>query len=300
MLGSEYQSLKELVDDNILTYLPAVDPDAAVLYDAMKYSLTAGGKRLRSVLILSFFRLADKDTDIMHALPFAEAAECIQTYSLIHDDLPAMDNDDYRRGMLTNHKVFGEDIAILAGDGLLSAASEIMLKACCDETNAIKTENKIKAALELTKGTGVSGMVQGQIADVKNAGNDCSLEYLRFIDANKTGAFIKSAVLCGCLLGSADDALMKAAEIYGSSIGTAFQIVDDILDVIGDEKELGKKTGVDAALGKSTYVGILGLDGAKDMAVRYLNEAENAVKPYEAPVAKDIIKFLREEINVPG
>ena len=297
MLGKEYQSLKKLVDDNILTYLPAVDENAQVLYDAMKYSLCAGGKRLRSVLILSFFRLADKDADIKHALPFAEAAECIQTYSLIHDDLPAMDNDDYRRGMLTNHKVFGEDIAILAGDALLSAASEIMLSACCDDKNKIKAENKVRAALELCRGTGVSGMVQGQIADVKNAGNDCSLEYLRFIDENKTGAFIKSAVLCGCLLGGADEKLMKNAEVYGYSIGTAFQIVDDILDVIGDEKELGKKTGVDAALGKSTYVGILGLSEAKAMANRYLDEAENAVREYEAEIAKDIIKFLRDEIN---
>ena len=297
-LGNEYLTLKKLVDDHVLDYFPKLDERTKVLSDSMEYSVTAGGKRLRSVLLLSFYKMAEEGADPAFALPFAAAVEYIQTYSLIHDDLPSMDNDDYRRGKLTNHKVFGEDMALLAGDALQSLAFETML---CDADkceDAVLKARKVKAAYEIAKGTGTAGMVQGQVADVKTVSQNCDYETLRFIDANKTGAFIKSSILAGCFLGGADKTLTDAAALYGDCIGEAFQIVDDILDIISNVEELGKNTGVDAQLNKSTYPALLGLDNAKKRVDELLDTADNAIAAFDKyGIARDITKFLRDEIN---
>ena len=214
MNSPEFNRLRDLINDHILDYMPVIDQKVTTLYDSMRYSLTAGGKRIRPVLIMAAGLLCKEKEEFL--LPFACAAEYIQTYSLIHDDLPAMDNDDYRRGMLTNHKVYGEDIAILAGDGLLSAAYEVMTKHMLlylDDLDRLK--RLTRAAFVLSKGTGVRGMVAGQVADVENEGKACSEEMLTFIHANKTAAFIKSATLAGGYLGGADEQTQSDLRVYG-------------------------------------------------------------------------------------
>ena len=299
MLGPEYNKLKKLVDDHILDFIPEIDNKTATLYEAMKYSLTAGGKRIRPVLMLAFYKIASNSADYNFALPYAEAIEFIQTYSLIHDDLPAMDNDDYRRGMLTNHKVFGENIAILAGDALLSSAYEVMLKDSLIYINDIdKLKCKVKASFEISKGTGVRGMVQGQVADVENEGKPCSTDLLEFIHSNKTAAFIKSSVLSGCYLGGASKQLVEDATVFGECLGHAFQIVDDIMDVISTKEERGKEVGGDAEAGKATYPSLYGLEESKNKAIELLKKAEKAISNYnsisEVPMA--ILNYLKEQI----
>ena len=297
MNSPEFNRLRNLVNDHILDFMPVIDPKCSTLYESMRYSLTAGGKRIRPVLMMAAALMCKEKEEFV--LPFACAAEYIQTYSLIHDDLPAMDNDDYRRGMLTNHKVYGEDIAILAGDGLLSAAYEVMTKHMLlflDDPERLK--RLAKAAFEISKGTGVRGMVAGQVADVENEGKACSEDMLTFIHANKTAAFIKSVTLAGGYLGGADEQLQSDLRIYGEHLGLAFQIVDDILDVIGDEKELGKKTHVDAGLNKATYPALYGLETSIDLAMGHLAKARDAMEKYydEAEVFNCVIDFLESEI----
>ncbi len=300
MLSPEFDRYKKTVDEHILDFIPEIDPKSTVLYDSMKYSLKAGGKRIRSVLMLCFYNIAAQgNADIGFALPFAEAIEFIQTYSLIHDDLPALDNDDYRRGMPTNHKVYGENIAILAGDALLSSAYEIMCKDMLlyiDRPELLK--KKVKAAAALSRGIGVRGMVQGQVADVENEGKLCSAEMLDFIDVNKTAAFIKSSVLCGCYLGGAINTLLEDADIYGECVGHAFQIVDDIMDVAGTKEARGKDVGGDEEKGKITYPAVYGMEKSKEIASALLYRAKNAIDKYDhAEIAIDIIKYLEGQIS---
>lgn len=297
MKSPEYNRLKNLAEDHILDYMPNIDNKCITLYDAMKYSLTAGGKRLRPVLLLAACEMCGENAAF--ALPYAIAAEYIQTYSLIHDDLPAMDNDDYRRGKLTNHKVFGEDIAILAGDGLLSAAFETMNKTMLmylDDEALLK--RLVRASFEISKGVGVRGMVAGQVADVENEGKSCSTEMLDFIHMNKTAAFIKSMCIAGCYLGGGDARMKEDLATYGECTGLAFQIVDDILDVIGDEEDLGKKTGMDAAMNKSTFPALYGLEASKTKAFELLSKARAAMEKYydEAEVFNSVLDFLESEI----
>ncbi|MBQ1418526.1 MAG: polyprenyl synthetase family protein [Firmicutes bacterium] len=297
MNSPEFNRLKNLINDHILDYMPVIDQKVSTLYDSMRYSLTAGGKRIRPVLMMAAGLMCGEKEEFL--LPFACAAEFIQTYSLIHDDLPAMDNDDYRRGMLTNHKVYGEDIAILAGDALLSASYEVMSKQMLlflDDEDRLK--RLTRALFELTKGTGVRGMVAGQVADVENEGKACSEEMLTFIHANKTAAFIKSVTLAGGYLGGADEQLLSDLRTYGEHVGLAFQIVDDILDIIGDEKTLGKKTHVDAQLDKATFPALYGLEKSVELAMGHLAKARDAMEKYydEAEVFNYIIDFLESEI----
>ncbi len=297
MNSPEFNRLKNLINDHILDFMPVIDQKVSTLYDSMRYSLTAGGKRIRPVLMMAAGLMCGEKEEFL--LPFACAAEFIQTYSLIHDDLPAMDNDDYRRGMLTNHKVYGEDIAILAGDALLSASYEVMGKQMLlflDDEDRLK--RLTRAMFELTKGTGVRGMVAGQVADVENEGKACSEEMLTFIHANKTAAFIKSVTLAGGYLGGADEQLLSDLRTYGEHVGLAFQIVDDILDIIGDEKTLGKKTHVDAQLDKATFPALYGLEKSVELAMGHLAKARDAMEKYydEAEVFNYIIDFLESEI----
>lgn len=255
----KYDEYREIVENHLLDFLPEVDSKSKTVYDAMAYSLQAGGKRLRPVLVLATCEFSGGD--INEALPYALALEYIHTYSLIHDDLPCVDNDDLRRGVPTNHKVFGEAMATLAGDGLLNSAFEAMLKdMLLDFDNEELLKRKVRAANTIGKAAGCKGMIAGQVADIEAEGKKCSEEMLGYINANKTGAIISAAVLAGAYLGGADkNTLMKLSE-YSQCLGLAFQICDDILDVTGTTEELGKEVGHDAETDKSTYPAVYGLE----------------------------------------
>ncbi len=234
--------------------------------DAMRYSMTAGGKRLRPVLTLEWCRLAGGDVD--YALPFACALEMIHCSSLIHDDLPCMDDDDFRRGKPSCHKVFGEDIAVLAGDALIVKAFEL-----CAQGAGNHADRAVKAAALLAERTGTMGMIGGQVIDLESEGRTISYERLQQMHALKTGALIRASCVMGVICAGGEDAMCTKADQYAQKLGLAFQIIDDILDVTGDEQEMGKPIGSDAANGKTTFVTLLGLDASKKMAEKLSNEA---------------------------
>lgn len=241
------------------------------LSETMAYSVFAGGKRLRPALVLAANELfGGKDEN---ALPFAAAIEFIHTYSLIHDDLPAMDNDDYRRGRLTSHKKFGEDRAILAGDALQALAFEVLLDSCISSGN-------IKAAQSIAHAAGVFGMVAGQWVDVTLNGEVFDRKTMEYIHENKTAAMIVGAIKAGALCAGAGEKDVERLTEYADCIGVAFQIIDDILDVEGDEKTLGKATGSDGANHKTTYVTLYGADGAKKKAEEYTEKAKSVLSCY--------------------
>jgi len=286
---TEYNELKKLTEDNLGRFLfISEDKYIHTLTESMAYSVFAGGKRLRPVLLLASCKMCGGTVE--KALPFACAIEYIHTYSLIHDDLPAMDDDDLRRGKPTNHTVFGEACAILAGDGLLNRAYEVMLKAVCDEKNSSDANRLAKAALYISEAAGHGGMVGGQIADLEGENPDLhSLERLEFIHLNKTGALIKAAVIAGALIGGAGDARLSAIEDFGLKLGLAFQICDDILDIVGNEEELGKPIGSDDKNGKLTYPSMIGLDKSQETYRKIHEAAVNALAPFGAEA-----NFLRE------
>lgn len=240
------------------------------MLEAMAYSLKNGGKRIRPMLTLEFCRACG--ADFKKAIPFALGVEMIHTYSLIHDDLPCMDDDDMRRGKKSNHIVFGEANALLAGDGLLTLAFETVLSA-----PDVSGEAKAKAGLELAKAAGCSGMIAGQVMDLTNEGKAAPLEDIRETDRLKTGELIKVSAVLGCIAAGADEAKIKAAEKYCENIGLAFQIVDDILDVTSDAETLGKPIGSDGENEKSTYVSLLGLEKSAAFAEELTNQAKEAL-----------------------
>jgi geranylgeranyl diphosphate synthase type II len=225
------------------------------LFDAMRYSLLAGGKRLRPVFVFDFCRMCGGDWE--KAVHFAAAVEMIHTYSLIHDDLPCMDNDDYRRGKLTNHKVYGEAIAILAGDGLLTSAFHTITKA------DLSAETRIRAVAVLAHCAGELGMVGGQVLDMQSEQRQCTRQEVLDIQSRKTGALIKAACVLGVLAADGDREEIAAAEEFAEHLGLAFQIRDDMLDVIGNAEELGKAVGVDQI--KNTFVQLYGLETCDKM-----------------------------------
>lgn len=279
MFQEEYTRLKDLVEDHILDFLPEIDQKSITLYEAMRYSLAAGGKRLRPVLLLATCEFCGSDEKL--ALPYACAIEYIHTYSLIHDDLPAMDDDDVRRGMPTNHKVYGEGIAILAGDGLLSSAFEAMMKDLLlylDDPHKLKS--RVKAVYEISKGSGCRGMVAGQIADIEAEGRQCSKEYLDYIHLNKTASLLISAVRAGAYLGSADKKKLSDLTLYAESIGLAFQIADDLLDITGNLIEIGKGVMKDDKHSKCTFPSIYGKQQARDRLRELTDKAIETMAPY--------------------
>ena len=245
------------------------------LYDAMRYSLLAGGKRIRPVLVLESCRMCGGDP--AEALPFACAIEMVHTYSLIHDDLPCMDDDDYRRGRLTNHKVYGEATAVLAGDGLLTAAFELMLSPEQEKLGL----RAMAAAGVLARGAGEDGMVAGQILDLDGEGKQLSLEEIEAIDVRKTGALLMAACEMGCVLAGGSEEQRAAVRTYARYLGLAFQMRDDMLDIIGDQKKLGKATGMDAVHKKSTYVSLLGLEGCARKVEECTQAAKAALEGFE-------------------
>ncbi|MGE4191754.1 MAG: polyprenyl synthetase family protein [Pseudodesulfovibrio sp.] len=247
------------------------------LLASMEYSLLAGGKRLRPVLVLSWCGMLGGEPD--KAMPFAASMECIHTYSLIHDDLPAMDDDDLRRGKPSNHKRFDEATAILAGDGLLTEAFGLMSAASI--VRGLPADRVLKAIFVLARAAGAGGMVGGQAVDMEFTGRTgVPLPELQRMHAMKTGALITAACECGAILAGAPEADVANAREFGRNIGVAFQIVDDVLDVVGDTETLGKPAGSDEAMGKTTYPALMGLDKSKQLAVEYVETALTHLSGY--------------------
>lgn len=256
-----------IVDEYLGQIIEVKENPQKIIYQAVNYSLLSGGKRLRPVLFLGAYELFRDD--LKKALPFACAMEMIHTYSLIHDDLPAMDNDDYRRGKLSNHKKFGEARAILAGDALLNKAFETGLDAAIN----LKDINAIKALKLIADSSGTEGMIGGQVIDIDGENKISSIEDLKYMYSLKTGAIIKSSVTAGATLAGATENEIKLLENYAEKIGIAFQIVDDILDVTSTQEKLGKLIGSDAANNKTTYLTFKSIDEARKDVEKFTDEA---------------------------
>lgn len=259
--------------------------------EAMSYSLENGGKRIRPILTLEFCRICGGD--ISRAIPYALAVEMIHTYSLIHDDLPCMDDDDMRRGKPSSHKKFGEANAVLAGDGLLTLAFEVLLSAEDDPARLVK------AGAELARAAGCSGMIAGQVMDIANEEKTATLDEIKATDKCKTGELIRISALLGCICAGASCEQIKAAEEYCADIGLAFQIVDDILDVTGDEKALGKPIGSDGENGKSTYVSLLGIERSSEYASQLTENAKLSLEAFgeESEFLKELADKLSSRRN---
>lgn len=274
-----FEEYRDIINDHLTDLIPDAGVEAAELADAMRYSLEVGGKRLRPSLLLASCEFAGGITE--EALPYALALEYIHTYSLIHDDLPAMDNDDLRRGKPTSHKVFGEAMAILAGDGLLSTAAETVTGCPLEYAeDPAKMRNHIRAAHEIMSRAGARGMVAGQTADIKGEKLEPTAELIEYIELHKTADLITAPVRAGLMLAGADDEMLGRFTLYARNIGVAFQILDDILDIEGDQALLGKTLGKDAEQGKCNYAYVHGLEAAKDELHRLTEEAKEALTPY--------------------
>ncbi len=259
------------------------DEPQQVLFDAMRYSLLAGGKRLRPVLVFDFCRMCGGDWQ--KAAPFAAAVEMIHTYSLIHDDLPCMDNDDYRRGKLTNHKVYGEAVAVLAGDALLTAAFSSIVSA------PYSAEIRIRAVEILAHCAGELGMVGGQVLDIQSETRECSRQEVLDIQNRKTGALIKASCALGVLAADGSGKQLDAACEFAENLGLAFQIRDDMLDVIGNAEELGKATGADT--NKNTFVQLYGLETCDSLVSKHTNKAVEALSIFDDPAyMTELAKYL--------
>lgn len=247
------------------------------IYDAVKYSALSDGKRLRPVLTLEFCRACGGD--VQAALPFAVALEMVHTYSLIHDDLPCMDNDDLRRGRPTNHKVYGEAMAVLAGDALLTRAFETALSPAL--LDRLPAETVVRAAAALARAAGMDGMIGGQVMDIQAEGRQLAVSELEALQALKTGALIRAAARMGCITGGADQAQTAAADLYASRLGLAFQIQDDILDIEGNTEAFGKPVGSDAENEKCTYPALLGVAECRALVQSLTQEAIEALSVFD-------------------
>lgn len=254
------------INQHLESYLPKEETYQKLIFEAMRYSVFAGGKRLRPILMMGAYE-AIGGKDIKSIMPFACAIEMIHTYSLIHDDLPAMDNDDYRRGKLTNHKVFGDGIAILAGDALLNFAYELMLKSTID------TDLILKSMKTIAHASGVYGMIGGQVVDLESEHKSIDKDTLLYIQQNKTAALIQAPLKVGAIIANADEKTQNLFEEAGYNLGIAFQIQDDILDITGDEANLGKSTKSDLKNEKATFVSVYGLEEAISLQKKYSNKA---------------------------
>ncbi|SHN53280.1 geranylgeranyl diphosphate synthase, type II [Butyrivibrio hungatei DSM 14810] len=303
MKSEDFESrLKERVSEveNILKkYLPKEEGYAKTVIEAMNYSLLAGGKRLRPIMMMESYRLfAGADADLKVVEPFMAAMEMIHTYSLVHDDLPAMDNDEYRRGRKTTHAVYGAGMATLAGDGLLNLAFETAIAGSVSDSFDGQ-KRYLKALNVLATKAGIYGMVGGQCADIV-AENKTDIpdeemkDTLSYIDENKTGALIESSLMIGAILGGADESAVEAIEKAGSCVGVAFQIQDDILDIVGNQEELGKPIGSDEKNGKSTYVSLYGMEGASNKVKELSDEASKILSDhgFENTFLDELFQYL--------
>lgn len=254
-----------------------------ILFEAMRYSLLAGGKRLRPMLTLALCEICGGEAEA--ALPFAAAVEMVHTYSLIHDDLPCMDNDDFRRGKPTNHKVYGEAIAVLAGDALLTAAFGQLA------TAKLPAERIARGVAALADCAGELGMVGGQVLDINAETRRCTEQEVYDIQSRKTGALISAACQLGVIAAGGTDVQLAQAKRYAEAIGLAFQIEDDILDIIGDAKKLGKATGMDEK--KNTFVRLYGIDRCREMIAEQTETARNAADALNAPFLAELARTLQ-------
>jgi geranylgeranyl diphosphate synthase type II len=273
-LATYLKERQQLCDTALDQAIPVVYPDK--IYEAMRYSLLAGGKRVRPILCLATCEMMGGTIDM--AMPTACAVEMIHTMSLIHDDLPAMDNDDYRRGKLTNHKVYGEDIAILAGDGLLALAFEFVAR---QTPETVARENVLQVIVRLGKALGAAGLVGGQVVDLESEGkSDISLETLNFIHNHKTAALLEACVVCGGILAGASGEDIQRLTRYSQNIGLAFQIIDDILDITATQEQLGKTAGKDLKANKITYPSLWGIEESRAKADQLVAQACTELAPF--------------------
>ena len=292
MLKELWNERRELVEQQLVKELAQEPPLDETLAAAMKYSLMAGGKRLRPILLMAAAdAVGAKGTDYLTA---GCALEMIHTYSLIHDDLPAMDNDDYRRGKLTNHKIYGDGMAVLAGDALLTLAFEVLTRQ--QHTDAATLLRVVK---EISTAAGMNGMVGGQAIDLESEGKHIDMETLRRMHMGKTGALFRAALRSGAILAGADEKKLAALTDYAEKFGLAFQITDDILDVVGDEKLIGKPVGSDIRNEKSTYVTLTSLEEAQKLAKETVDGAVAALQDFgpEADFLRQLVRYMLERKN---
>jgi len=287
MLKQYYKEKCEIIDQALAEYIPNIDVYPPVIFEAMGYSLFAGGKRLRPILLM-----AAADAVGGHGSAYLSVAcglEMIHTYSLIHDDLPAMDDDDYRRGKLTSHKVFGEGMAVLAGDALLTEAFTTMLS----QPN-IEASTLVKVIGEISVAAGARGMIGGQVIDLSSEGKNIDLETVERMHQGKTGALFKAALRAGAQLAGAKEWQLTCLTEYAEQFGLAFQITDDILDVTGSQEKIGKPVGSDIKNNKATYVSLFSLDEARKMARQAVDQALKALQDFgaEADVLRAMVNSL--------
>lgn len=287
MMREYLQRKIELVNKELDSIYLEQDALNSTLAKSMNYSLMAGGKRLRPVLLMAAADAVGANGE--NFVHLATSIEMIHTYSLIHDDLPVMDNDDYRRGKLTNHKVFGDGVAVLAGDALLTMAFEVI----ADSPN-VDVAKKLKIVKEISHAAGPEGMVGGQVIDLESEGKHIDMNTLQKMHRAKTGALFCAAIRSGAILGDATDKQLESLTEYARQFGLAFQITDDILDVTGDEASIGKPVGSDEKNHKSTYVTLGSLQSAKDLAQKAVDNAKEALKDFgtEADFLREIVDYL--------
>jgi len=272
LLKRDMKEKQELVNIILDRYLPRKDEYPKEIHKAIRYSVFAGGKRLRPYLTMLAYQLFKKDVEPV--TPVAAAIEMIHTFTLIHDDLPDIDNDDYRRGKESCHKVFGEGIALLAGDALLVSAFELITYA------EIDAQVKVQMIRELARGIGIDGLITGQMLDIESEGKMVDKKTLGIIHENKTAKLIKLSLRFGGLAAYASEIELKVLDDYGSKIGLAFQIIDDLLDIEGDSEELGKSTGKDEEHQKATYPALYGLEDSRKQAVMLIDQAKRSIRKY--------------------
>ncbi|WP_185650281.1 polyprenyl synthetase family protein [Clostridium sp. DJ247] len=282
------ESLKAEIDNWLEEYFKDKGSHNKKVYEAMSYSLNAGGKRIRPLLFLLTYMLYKED--YRKVLPIAASLEIIHTYSLIHDDLPCMDNDDLRRGKPTNHKVFGEAIAVLAGDGLLNEAMNIVLKYCISNNDS----STLKACSIIFESAGVEGMIGGQVVDILSENTKIPIDQLYYMHSKKTGALIKASVLAAAILGEAEENDLKNLDYYGQKLGLAFQVKDDILDIVGSTEVLGKKAKSDLDNNKTTFITVYGLNKCMEMCNSLTGECVEVLEKVSGDTAnlKEMTLYL--------
>ncbi|MFZ5647801.1 MAG: polyprenyl synthetase family protein [Bacillota bacterium] len=288
--SDELEKRSQIINRALDQLMPPREEYPGIIHEAARYSLFAGGKRLRPVLALAAAEILDGN--LQDILPAACSLELIHTYSLIHDDLPAMDNDDLRRGMPTCHKKYGEAIAILAGDALLTMAFGLITRSPL--RGKITPERLLRVVSELSAAAGTTGLIGGQVVDILSTSEKVDRETLHYIHRCKTGAMYRASVRTGAILSGAADGDLKNLTSYAEHLGVAFQIADDILDIVGDEKNIGKPVKSDIKNNKATYPALYGLENSKRMAVEEMEKAMDAIGPYgdRADFLRELVRFV--------
>lgn len=289
-LSHYLENRRNLVEEALERYLPSTKERPQRLHEAMRYSVLAPGKRIRPILVIAGAEAVGGSAQ--DVLPTACALECIHVFSLIHDDLPCMDNDDYRRGRPTNHKVFGEAMALLAGDALLALAFQLI----AENATCVPAERVLPTLHLVAKASGTWGMVGGQVVDMESQGKPVTSETLHYIHAHKTGALLTCSVVAGATLAGGTSHELQCLRQYGEHIGLAFQIADDILDIVGDEERIGKPVGSDQKQDKATYPRLYGLEESKRRAYAEMNAAMEQLGPFaeKAEPLRAIARFIVE------